>query len=982
MISVKAISCHLLADGADSRSVTLASFWKKTAAVCLTALICTTPALPTAESAEITFGNAEVTSEGSPVTQSGYGACGFLLAADGPGPQVAMMLPAGSFTACVRDAESVEVSIPIEGVSGTFSVSCLVDLLDGKHGKATISIGEHTSSQAVGPGKTLKLEAEGTGSGGKLTLRLGSGGSLGETAVRWRELRVIVNGAAVAIPLLSDWQKKPAQPLLCHPELRPAAERVLVEWDWRLQDGIGTPREAADYSSAITLTLDRGDRLIQDLLAHGLLPASEKTSWDALRSERQKLADDPNTPPVTWEGLWRRVHLARRRIVFKNPLAKPGPLVFAKHAPGGLFSHQLTQYYGANQLPGGGLYVLEKPGHSMGARPLVTKELPQGAYMQPHVYYDGSKVLFAYCEVPSRPPNRGHFWRERFFHLYEVGADGKNLKKLTNESYDDIAPCYLPNGKIIFTSTRRGGFHRCGAGPCPIYTLALCDSEGRNPRTSSWHETHDWDPAVLNDGRVVYTRWDYVDRNAIHYQQLWTVQPDGSRVSIFYGNNTLNPIGIWEARAIPGSTRIMATAGAHHAMTAGSIILVDTAKGRDGLEPLTRLTPDVLFPESEARVGNWHAPVGVSNRPPVSVEEKRWPGHCYRSPYPLSERFFLAAYSFEPLIGEPSPNKPNMFGLYMVDCFGNKELLYRDLNISSVWPVPLAKRSRPPALPSLLADTATDKVEGMVFLQNVYESWTKLPEERITRLRIIQVLPKTTPNINQPRVGLANASPGKQVLGTVPVEEDGSAFFRVPANIPIQFQAVDDRGMAIQTMRSLICLQPGEKLSCVGCHEHAAVAPNSKAPSQALLRAPSVIAPAPDGSKPFSYPLLVQPVLERQCVSCHNAEVPGTERGNVILTGEPENHFSVSYNVLVKQVPFPQWGGNPKPRTYPGQYGARASPLMKKLLKGHEDVKLSADDIDRLATWMDVNALFYGTFNPKDQQRQLGGEIIEGPDLE
>ena len=132
----------------------------------------------------------------------------------------------------------------------------------------------------------------------------------------------------------------------------------------------------------------------------------------------------------------------------------------------------------------------------------------------------------------------------------------------------------------------------------------------------------------------------------------------------------------------------------------------------------------------------------------------------------------------------------------------------------------------------------------------------------------------------------------------------------------------------------------------------------------------------------MSYPRLVQPVLDKHCVRCHKAGVPKEKSGNIILTGEPQNEFSVSYNALVAHVPFPEWGGAAKPRAYPQQYGARASPLMKKLLKGHKDVKLSDDDIERLATWMDANALFYGTFNPKDQQRQLRGEIIEGPDLE
>lgn len=241
---------------------------------------------------------------------------------------------------------------------------------------------------------------------------------------------------------------------------------------------------------------------------------------------------------------------------------------------------------------------------------------------------------------------------DRFYHLYETTPEGGAVRQLTSGPHDDFSPRELPDGRLVFISTRRGGFHRCGRGPCPTYTLAMAEADGSNPRPVSFHETHEWDPCVLNDGRIIYTRWDYVDRHAVHYQQLWTVRPDGSDPRAFYGNNTLNPVGVWEARPVPGSTRVMATAGAHHAMTAGSVILLDTARGVDGLAPVRRLTPDALFPESEApvsdgRKGAWHAPAGVAAAPAQPVEAARWPGHCYRSPYPLSETVFWAAYSYD-----------------------------------------------------------------------------------------------------------------------------------------------------------------------------------------------------------------------------------------------------------------------------------------------------------------------------------------------
>jgi hypothetical protein len=655
-----------------------------------------------------------------------------------------------------------------------------------------------------------------------------------------------------------------------------------------------------------------------------------------------------------------------------------GPLLFAKQVPS-TFSHQLTQYSGRWARPGGGVFVLDAPGESMQCRQLGT--LPVGSYEHPEVSWDGRRVMFAFCA--TRPEvNVSQTTENQFFHLFEMAADGSDLRQLTDGAYDDFSPRFLPNGKLLFLSTRRGGFHRCGRGPCPVFTLAVAEADGSRPQVVSFHETHEWDPAVLNDGRIIYTRWDYVDRHAVHYQQLWSVRPDGSDVRAFYGNNTLNPVGVWEARPVPNSNQVMATAAAHHAMTSGSIILLDVTRGMDGPEPITRLTEDVLFPESEFPVGNWHAPVGVTQPLPVPTEEKRWPGHSYRTPYPLSADYFLAAYSFDPLVGEPLANRPNMFGIYLVDRFGNKELIYRDVNIGSLWPTPLRARQRPPVLPSELA--TAESGGGTFFLQNVYASWPQLSSaDAIKRLRIVQVLPKTTPNSNSPRVGLANASPGKQVLGTVPVESDGSAYFQAPAGIALAFQALDERGMAVQTMRSLTYLQPGEHASCIGCHEHRTTAPGARATALAAQRPPSTIEPGPDGSKPFSYALLVQPILDQHCVRCH---CPADARGKVDLTGSPAGEFTVSYQSLAPRVPYSEWKGTPQANSEPltplDRFGARASKLMALLLKGHEDVKLSAEELQRLATWMDTNALFYGTFDPADQKRQQRGERIAGPALE
>jgi NPCBM/NEW2 domain/Hydrazine synthase alpha subunit middle domain len=932
------------------------------------------------------FGRPVMVLAGEPAPSPSAESCGFALVAHDEGPQVAALGP-DAFVVSLQAGEDMAVTIPARNIKEAVRVTVEAALLGGSGAEVSLTVDDAPPLWRTLSGGMEQFEIARQAGGEDMAAHLRVRAAGAESLVRLGKARLFTGDSAFDLPLSPNVPRLGQFPPRALPALRPAMAQALIEWDWRMQDGIGTEREPQTYAVAVERTLGRGDALFADLREAGVKLDAEAAQWEALRAGWQELSaagagdDDPR-----WEELWLRVHHLRRDLVFANPLADLGPLAFVKRVPSA-FSHQLTQYYGRSARPGGGVYVLEQPGKTMACRELVSSsQLPQGSYMLPEVSYDAGRILFAYCEVPSVPTRATkQECLDRHYHLFEVRPDGTGLRQMTEGPFDDFAPRELPSGELMFLSTRRGGYHRCGAGPCAVYTLAMAETDGSNPRTVSYHETQEWDPSILGDGRVIYTRWDYVDRNAVHYQQLWTVRPDGSAPMAYYGNNTFNPVGVWEARQVPDSPLIMATAAAHHAMTAGSIILLDTTMGVDGLEPITRLTPDAPFPESETHVlpRNWHAP-GSPKEYDTPEEQKRWPGHCYRSPYPLSDKYFLASYSYDPLIGEPDGNKPNMFGLYLVDAFGNRELLYRDLNVASQWPLPLRPRKKPPVLPSL--GGANVAKEGTFFLQDVYASDPSLPKESVKQLRIVQVLPKTTPNANQPTVGFANASPGKQVLGTVPVEPDGSAYFRAPAGIPLCFQALDERGQAVQIMRSITYLQPGEQASCVGCHEHRLTAPPHAPKAMAMMQPASPITPAPDGSNPLSYPLLVQPVLDKHCVKCHAGEKPaGPEGCPIVLTGEPEGAYSKSYNVLGKRVPYSSWGGleaNGEPITQPDRFGARASTLMAMLQKGHHKVALGDDDMDRLTTWMDSNALFYGTFKPEDQARQLRGERIEGPELE
>lgn len=912
--------------------------------------------------------------------------CGFSLVAHDTGPQICFTEKPSTAVVALQPGENVTWTSPLVASPGKITVSAEASPLEPCEAEVALTVNGTNSCRLGLHGDSVTLSVTLSSSARDLTLQLESSAGSKPAAIRWRNVRLLHEKGESVIALSPGRSDVDLCPPRVLPALRPSIEQALIEWDWRMQDGIETDRVPVSYAAAVEKLLDRGDALVRDFEARGMGQSVVQIRWESVRMAWRQLIALREANESLWEDLWRRAHQVRREIALSNPLMAGRPILFIKQAPS-IFSHQLTQYYGSCARPGGGVFLLERPGRSMACRPL-TADLPMGSVQHLEVSPGADRLLFAFCAAPDTPKNREEHLA-RFYHLYEMDVQGRRIKPLTDGPFDDFAPRYLPDGGLVFISTRRGGYHRCGRGPCAVYTLCTAHGDGSDPRPISWHETHEWDPVILRDGRILYTRWDYVDRDAVHYQQLWSARPDGSGVRIFYGNNTFSPVGIWEAQLVPGSDRVMATAAAHHAMTAGSIILLDTSAEVDGPGPITRLTPDALFPESEAPVvqkpsGAWSAPVGRVESVVAPPEARRWPGHCYRTPCPLAEQYFLAAYSFDALVGEPTWNPANMFGLYLVDAFGNKELLYRDLNISSLWPRLLQPA---PTAPRIVGGQEGTGKEGAFLLLNVRTAWPALPAEKITALRILQVLPKSTPHANTPAVGLANASPGKQVLGTVPVESDGSAYFRAPAGIPLAFQALDELGRAVQTMRSVVYLQPGEVQACVGCHESRTTAPAQAQPALALQRPPSAISPGPEGSKPLSYPRLVQPVLDQHCAPCHGSS---KAEGKIVLTGEAQGHYTVSYNTLAPRVSFSAWGGKPgdfrlvnsEPVSQPGFFGARGSPLMQKLLAGHSKVKLTPDGIERLVTWMDANALFYGTFDPEDQTRQLHGEAIAGPKIE
>jgi hypothetical protein len=451
--------------------------------------------------------------------------------------------------------------------------------------------------------------------------------------------------------------------------------------------------------------------------------------------------------------------------------------------------------------------------------------------------------------------------------------------------------------------------------------------------------------------------------------------PDGRDSRAMHGNFSVKAQRAdmeMDLRAIPGSHKIVGTATPHHGQAYGSIILIDPrVSDDDAMAPVKRITPEVGFPESQGGK------------------------QVYGTPWPLSEDYHLVVYDSEMQhknASQGDKTKPRGdYGIYLLDTFGNKVLIYRDPEIACLSPMPLRARPKPPVLPeksNRLEDNP--EMEGMMAVMNVYDSLLPWPEKtKIKALRIYQIHPCSVPSGSAPhetgqRIAEAKDSVNltRRIIGTVPVEADGSAYFKVPALKELYFQALDEDGLAVQSMRSATWIQPGEQLVCMGCHEPKHRAPlQQKTTALALQRAPSIPVPDVDGTDPFSYPRLVQPVLDKHCVSCHDEKhkIPLDRKIVAAKLSKGNTNVYRSYDSLVHEYGF--WSYGDHYRTIPGKFGARAAKLYSMLRKGHQKVDLSPEELHRIAVWLDSMSNFYGVYEEEGGIAQLRGEIVQ-PTLE
>jgi hypothetical protein len=404
-------------------------------------------------------------------------------------------------------------------------------------------------------------------------------------------------------------------------------------------------------------------------------------------------------------------------------------------------------------------------------------------------------------------------------------------------------------------------------------------------------------------------------------------------------------------RAIPNSHRYIAVAAPHHGQAYGSLVMIDERLDDDNsMSQLKRLTPETAFPESE--------------RGPL----------LYASPWPLSEKYWICAFDWQ----------GNHYGIYLVDAFGNRVLIHEDDEVPALDPVPLRPRRRPPVIADTASEAMKDENLATVAIMNVYEADFPWPEGMTARsLRIVQLFPKATTHANNPNIGAGNQSLARGVLGTVPIESDGSAYFQMPASIPVYFQVLDENGVMIQNMRSNTFAQPGTTLACLGCHEpkRKAGAAGLKRMPMALRRAPSRIEPEFAEAYPLTFPRLVQPVLDRNCLKCHDGQTHDGKANKIDLRGDQflKNGWSRSFDSL-RKYGWARHGGNGSikrnqgSRSRAGKDGARGSKLYPLLIKGHGKTDLSPEELRRITLWLDCNSNFYGAY--RDTDKQAKGELV------
>ncbi len=462
--------------------------------------------------------------------------------------------------------------------------------------------------------------------------------------------------------------------------------------------------------------------------------------------------------------------------------------------------------------------------------------------------------------------------------------------------------------------------------------------------------------SLMSDGRILYDRWEYVDRNFGDAQGLWVCNQDGTGHAIYYGNNTASPGGVIDARAIEEGNKVIAILGSCHDRPWGALGIIDRSIGVDGTEPVMRTWP-----------ADFKGKISIKGRNYDSTKRLKVK---YEDPWPLDDEHFLCSRKV---------GKGEEMAIYYLDLHGNEVMVHRDAP-GCYDPMLLAPRKAPP-IQVIRRDFSDPKGKGSFYLQNVYigTHMKNVEKGSIKYLRIVESPEKRSWSRGSWN-GQGQHAPGmnwhsfenKRILGTVPVEKDGSAFFEVPANTYLFFQALDEYKVMVQSMRSGIYVQPGETYGCVGCHEsRVGDAPQTGARPEALKRPVSKLNGWYGPPRRFSFQQEVQPIFDKHCVSCHDYGKKGAKALN--LAGDRGIVFCTSYVDLWVTGAISCVGGGPAEIQEAYSWGSRRSKLLVKVFKGHGGVQLSKEELERLITWVDLNAPYYPFYEFSEYGSNAGG---------
>jgi len=602
----------------------------------------------------------------------------------------------------------------------------------------------------------------------------------------------------------------------------------------------------------------------------------------------------------------------------EGPMAGLDEIVFAVRVPGRDHWYVTFGNYSCDYGPGADRAFKKDEdgvcwGYGEGARlcrlNLRTGELKviledaKGGIRDPQMHYDGQKILFSYRQGGTHP-----------FHLYEINIDGTGLKQLTDGPDDDIEPTYCPDGSIVFCSSRCRRFVNCWY--TRVATLYRCDGDGSNIRLISSNNDHDNTPWMLPDGRILYMRWEYVDRSQVHFHHLWTMNPDGTGQMVYYGNMH-GGIAMLDAKPIPGTNEVVASFSPGH--------------GR----------PEHLGPVAIVR------PItGPDDKGAARTISK---GSQWKDPHALSENCFLVA----------SPK-----GIHVMNGQGDDELIFRlsdaEKHLQCHEPRPLRGRPREKVIP---ARTDLAKPTGRVILEDIYEGRNMAGVERgaVKKLLVLEQVPKPV-NFSggMEPLTIGGSFTLARIVGTVPVEPDGSANADLPALRSLFLVALDEQDRAVKRMHSFMVLQPGETLSCVGCHEQRVRSPHGmKADLLALRRRPSRVETIDDVPSVLDFPRDIQPILDKHCVECHNSD---EYAGKVDLSGDKTARYTISYWAMQRGDLVVDGRNQPHGNREPYTYGSTVSRLMTLTDGSHYDAKLNDLERKTIRLWIDTSATYPGTY--------------------